>query len=97
MSGDKACWRVVAGVELQSRSWGDETVAYHVGSGDTHLMNSAAVSALRILQDTPANIAQLVEAVCARTGQVPDDDFFHSMEAVIDQLAALKLIERGSP
>lgn len=71
---------------LHLRSWGDEFVAYHALSGDTHLLDAQTGRLLQTLQQTPADIQTLHTLL-----NTTDAEAFH---ALLAQLEAIFLIER---
>ena len=50
-------WRLVPGQLLRTRQWDDEFVVYNDLSGDTHLIDAAAMAILLALQAVPAGMA----------------------------------------
>ncbi|HEC15091.1 MAG TPA: HPr-rel-A system PqqD family peptide chaperone [Sedimenticola sp.] len=96
-SDDHSTWRVNAGFELHWRSWGDEYVVYHSGSGHTHLLNHTAATALRILQQTPAALPELCERLASEAGVEAGGDLSGALEELLADFARQGLIERVSP
>jgi PqqD family protein of HPr-rel-A system len=76
-----------AGQRLQRREWDGETVLYNDLSGDTHLLNDAALALLLALQQAPQSRQQLAELL-GEPG--PDLD---AVDALLGELEALSLIE----
>jgi PqqD family protein of HPr-rel-A system len=87
-------WHVVGAFELLWRSWGDEVIVYHTGSGDTHLLSPAAAEVLRTLQRTPTNAKELTAQVAASLKTPPDEEFELHIEDVLATLNRLGIIER---
>jgi PqqD family protein of HPr-rel-A system len=94
-------WRLAPGQRLLHRCWDGECVLYNDLSGDTHLLDEAALALLQHLQAAPQAAAQLVaafdvepataaEAGNASLPELHDDALFDTMLA---DLAALHLIE----
>lgn len=55
-----AVWRLVAGQQLRHRSWdGEQFVLYNDLSGDTHLLDAAAIEVLSALHGGAAGAAAL--------------------------------------
>jgi PqqD family protein of HPr-rel-A system len=50
-------WRLVPGQLLRAHQWDDEFVVYNDLSGDTHLIDAAAMAILLALQAAPAGMA----------------------------------------
>lgn len=55
-------WRLVPGQLLRARQWDDEVVVYNDLSGDTHLIDAAAMAILRALQAAPDGMEFSVDA-----------------------------------
>ena len=85
-------WQVVAGLELIWRVWGDEHIVYHSGTGDTHLLNPAAASVLRMLQKKTTTVTELVDAL-STSDDVPGKVQGINLQLIIDHLEQLCLIE----
>jgi len=95
MGGQKqAGWRAIRGFELYWHAWDNEFVVYHSGSGDTHLLNLLAATALQSLQQAPADLSELTAQIASRHGLEIDEDFQRSMEELVTELARLGLIEQ---
>jgi len=88
-------WRVRGSSQCHWRSWNDEFIVYHAGSGDTHQLDSMTAEALKSLAHEPASTLELVTRMSALLQLEADDDFFEYMEKVICALSGLDLIEQG--
>lgn len=55
-TGGARRWRLVPGQLLRARGWDDEFVVYNDLSGDTHLIDAAAMAVLLDLQAAPAGL-----------------------------------------
>jgi PqqD family protein of HPr-rel-A system len=87
-------WRALATSELHWRTWGDEVVAYHAASGDTHVLNPAAAAALRAMQQEPRDR----DALCHIVGDLlqtdpADEQLVAIVERMLGDLDELGLIE----
>ena len=85
-------WRVVPGQSLACREWDGEAVLYNDLSGNTHLLDCAAVDLLQALQPGPLDAAVLA-ARLADTFGVGADELLPDIEAMLDDLAKLDLVE----
>jgi PqqD family protein of HPr-rel-A system len=85
-------WHVVPGQSLAFREWDGEAVLYNDLSGNTHLLDGAAVDVLLALRPAPATAATLAAALADRFECEADE-----LPAVIDELlaglAGLDLVE----
>ncbi len=88
-------WRARASSQLHWRSWGDEFVVYHAGSGDTHQLDPIAAELLKSLAQEPASTFELVTRVSVSLELEADDDLFEYMEKVLCTLSRLDLIEQS--
>lgn len=84
-------WRLMPGQRLRSRSWdGEEFVLYNNLSGDTHLLDAAAIEVLNALRRGAADSAALAAALQldaaepAQLGQLDD---------LLADLCALNLVD----
>jgi PqqD family protein of HPr-rel-A system len=85
-------WQVVPGQSLAFREWDGEAVLYNDLSGNTHLLDGAAVDVLQALHPAPATAATLAAALADRFECEAD-----ALPALIDELlaglAGLDLVE----
>lgn len=86
-------WRLAPGQRLRRRHWQGESVLYNDLSGDTHLLDEAAIHVLLALQPGPATQRALAAGVRAEfagdDGEVDDA----AVADLLDGLRALVLIE----
>ena len=54
-------WRIYEGYEILNRSFGDQYVVYHCGSGDTHLLDQVSFCVLNELNGQVRSFEQLLE------------------------------------
>ena len=83
-------WHVSDGQLLRHHGWSeDEFVLYNDLSGDTHLLDGAAIEILLELQRGACDAPALVHALGLRT----DADSSAQLNALLAELAALALLE----
>lgn len=91
---DATRWTACRGSALLWRSWDNQqSIVYHVESGDTHLLNHVAAQALRLLQDAPSNVSELAERVTAALGGVADETFMQHLGRLLAEFDESGLIE----
>ncbi|MES2900235.1 MAG: HPr-rel-A system PqqD family peptide chaperone [Pseudomonadota bacterium] len=86
-------WRLTPGQMLQSRQFGDEVVLFNNLSGATHLLGLGALHLLGLLKRGPAAFPELNIALAAELGCERDQAFDDDAAALLEQLAALWLVE----
>lgn len=74
-------WRLVPGQLLRAHQWDDEFVVYNDLSGDTHLVDAAAMAILLALQAAPGGLV------------LPDDDAPGALDELLGTLEITSLIE----
>lgn len=88
-------WQARAGHELLWRSWGDEYVVYHCGSGDTHLLDAAAARLLRRLLEAPEAASSLeLSGLVAETLLMSSEESLEYTSELLEELQRLMLVER---
>lgn len=84
-------WRLSDGQVLRCRQWQDECVLYNDWTGNTHLLDPAALFLLRALQGAPSDtdtLAGLLRSGC------PDDALSEQeLAELLAELCELQLIE----
>jgi len=85
-------WRLRPGQTLQYRHWDDEYVLYNDLSGDTHLLDDAAIELLLALKQGPAAFSSLADALGA-TFDIGEADLPVETRALLDHLKHLHLID----
>jgi PqqD family protein of HPr-rel-A system len=85
-------WRVVPGQSLAFREWDGEAVLYNDLSGNTHLLDGAAIDVLWALQPAPANAAILAARLIDRF-EADGDELPAVIEDMLTTLASLDLVE----
>ena len=85
-------WRVVPGQSLVFREWDGEVVLYNDLSGNTHLLDGAAIDVLEALRQRPADAATLAAGLAGHFEAGPDE-LSLMIEDMLAGLAALDLVE----
>ena len=85
-------WRVVPGQLLVCREWDGEAVLYNDLSGNTHLLDGAAIDVLQALRAAPLDAAALAQGLAERFGATADE-LSPEIEDMLAELARLDLIE----
>jgi PqqD family protein of HPr-rel-A system len=88
------CWRTITDFDICWHHWGDEYIAYHSGSGETHLLDPILAEILKSLLDQPANISELAGRVASSLELVQDDEMIGYVEQAALDFQRLGLIER---
>ena len=87
------CWRLTPGQHLLHRCWEGECVLYNDLTGDTHLLGEFALALLELLRVAPLPAARLAAELglepCLEASAPPDG----LLEALLDELAGLHLVE----
>ena len=86
-------WRCIDAFSLSQRRWDDETVVYHSGSGDIHILNAIAANALKLLTDHPCTIPRLARQLADCQGFASDKDWRDHVTRLIDTFDQVGLIE----
>jgi PqqD family protein of HPr-rel-A system len=68
-------------------------VVFDERSGDTHLLEPVAATALRALRGSPATTEELLQRVCAELGLALEPELRRSFEQLVRRLDELGLIE----
>lgn len=83
-------WRLTPGLVLHGRTWDrEEFVLYNNLSGDTHLLDGAAMEVLSLLQEQPATLDGLMSALQLDGGL--DDAAL--LTELLQQLQRMSLVE----
>jgi PqqD family protein of HPr-rel-A system len=85
-------WRVVPGQLLAFREWDGEAVLYNDLSGNTHLLDGAAIDVLQALRSGPC-VAETLAARLAGPFGAGADELLPEIEDMLAELARLDLIE----
>jgi PqqD family protein of HPr-rel-A system len=87
----KPLWRATPGLQLHT--WGDEFVAYHPLSGDTHLISSVTGHILVNLQQFPLTTHALCKLLASHLEAF--DELELKIDSILIELDKLALIERA--
>jgi PqqD family protein of HPr-rel-A system len=85
-------WRVVPGQLLACREWDGEAVLYNDLSGNTHLLDGAAIDVLQALRAAPLDAAALAQRLAERFG-ADAAELSPGIEDMLAELARLDLVE----
>jgi PqqD family protein of HPr-rel-A system len=85
-------WQVVPGQSLAVKEWDGIAVLYNDLSGNTHLLDGAAVEVLQALRSAPATAATLATALTDRI-ECDADELTTLIDELLAGLAALDLVE----
>lgn len=86
-------WRVVPGQLLAFREWDGEVVLFNDLSGDTHLLEGAALDVLHALQAQPADSATLARRLAPHFDLDDGADLPAVIADLITSLTRLDLVE----
>ncbi|MGB9109157.1 MAG: HPr-rel-A system PqqD family peptide chaperone [Telluria sp.] len=86
-------WQVVPGQSLAFREWDGEAVLYNDLSGNTHLLDGAAIEVLEALRSAPATAATLAAILADRIECDADDELPTLIDELLTGLAGLDLVE----
>ena len=94
MSSDQNIkWRCSDNFKLFQRSWDNETVVYHSGSGDIHIFNSIAADALDVLTKHPCTLPRLAQQLADSQGIALDEKWLGHVTRLVDTFDQVGLIE----
>lgn len=85
-------WHVVPGQSLAFQEWDGEAVLYNDLSGNTHLLDGAAIEVLEALRPAPATAATLAAALADRI-ECDADELTTLIDELLAGLAGLDLVE----
>jgi PqqD family protein of HPr-rel-A system len=85
-------WKVRDAFKLYWQFWGEDTVVYNSGSGDTHQLEHVAATALQILENTACSPYELAVKLSDTINHQMGDDFFEYIEKILADLSSLGLI-----
>ena len=85
-------WRVVPGQSLVFREWDGEAVLYNDLSGNTHLLDGAAIDVLQALRLHPSDAATLAAGLAGHF-EAAADELSPMIEEMLAGRAALDLVE----
>ena len=90
-------WKVIDPCDFRWRFWDGQHVVYNPASGDTHLLNPVAGEALQSIQQSPADVLELVSRVASRLELPSDRQLLEQVEKLVNELNKLGLIESEQP
>ena len=79
--------------ELLWREWEGENVVFNLNSGNTHLLNSAAVDVLRLLEKETLSAEEISERLISMVGGSSDEEIVKNVETLLMNLDHLGLVE----
>ena len=88
---DTAHWRACR--EFHGREWGDGAVIYDAASGDTHHLALMAFQILTLIHSSPCTQEELASRVLSSDSATPDEEFFITIESIVNNLYGLGFIE----
>jgi PqqD family protein of HPr-rel-A system len=90
-------WQLAEGCRLHWKAWDDEFVIFDEGSGDTHLLDPLAAEVLKLLEQSPGDVADLARRTVARLDLAPDPDLAARVLELVRRFAAAGLVEPARP
>lgn len=85
-----AVWRTFY---LSFKSWDDRIVVFNHASGSTHLINPVTAKILLALQDQPCSVIEIARQMTADVELDTDEEIVQRVEAVLETLDDLGLVE----
>lgn len=76
--------------------WGGDHSVFCPATGETHLLSSLPSEALKELSQAPLTAGELAASLALACGVECSDDWLTKITAIINDLAALELIEKPS-
>lgn len=90
-------WRIREGAEFLWRTWdSEEILVYDTFTGDTHLVNRVTSEALRSLQLSPCDPAELSQRIAESLGVENEPVFDASVRDLLAHLDRIGLVEPAS-
>lgn len=86
-------WQINILVALHWREWNGELVAFDVGSGQTHQMDTLTATVLKLLETSPTSQFELAMLTAGALGVPNDHQFSTTLTGILDGLHAAGLIE----
>lgn len=87
-------WQISGQQKLLWQTWDNETVVFHTGSGDTHLLNPFTCELLKLLEKNALSLTELTVALVEHETQDENMDMIRHLDATLHELGYLGLIER---
>ncbi len=79
--------------QLRWRRWDEETIVYHVPSGETHLLNELSAAALESLSHRPASADELAKRLAEALDLEVDATLRDQLAQLLEQFDERGLIE----
>ncbi len=89
-------WRVSEDFVILWEEWGEDTIIYHSGSGQTHLLNEIAVYVLQFLQHGSASFSALLAGLDGNIEGGLNAGIRQNVRELLDRFERLGLIEVAS-
>lgn len=89
-------WRVSEDFVILWEEWGDDTIIYHSGSGQTHLLNEIAVYVLQFLQRGSASFSSLLVGLDENIEGGLNAGIRQHVRELLDRFELLGLVEVSS-
>lgn len=86
-------WQVSEDFDVLWEAWDDENLAYHSGSGQTHLLNALATCVLQVLQHHSGNFSYVFSELADRVEGELDEGLCQQVRELLEQFESLGLIE----
>ncbi len=88
-------YALIKKVDILIQDWGDGSVVFHGGSGNTHFLNEVTVKVLNLFKDGAVmNEADFFEAIADELDVSNDNDLEVMMGSLLQSFCHLELIER---
>lgn len=93
-STDRVLWKTVSSEYLHYRLWENESIVYDSRTGDTHLLDIAAVNIMQEMGAAPHNYQDLLKLIARMTDLEACDQPEGYLTQLLTDLLSLDLIER---
>lgn len=90
---DAVRWKSGVRYSLEKRTWGDYSVVYHAGSGDTHLLDLVGSTAVDALHDRSLSHHELCAALAQRLEIDNDSALNRYVGELLEKFSVLGLAE----
>jgi PqqD family protein of HPr-rel-A system len=91
--GAEGRWQVASGLQWKQFDDSDNWVVYHPGSGDVHLLSSAAYLLWQTIASAPAASFEQLCSALAQSGASQHDELVSGVRSTLDVMDAAGLIE----
>ena len=86
-------WKCIDCFPLIRRCWDHDTVVYHSGSGDIHVLNAVAAEALTLLARTPCTLPRLARQMAESQGRSFDEKWLGQVARLVETFDQVGLVE----